>query len=220
MVYLLHRAAGQVKKSAEKMLSAAARNESVTDKLRDDLTTALARVDAERLYSVSLSLQRLVKSFSNQVDQLQRAVFAQPASSALDFSQAGMAAGLAGTELDDEAADDARMLADRARWQAAAIPAGATGSNPLADPLANLSEEDKSRRVMEYFERRRAVAAGFPYVEPSPSPVSTPPAAGSGAYASLLEEASQRPQPTLSPHDFSGLEPEEGVDLSEKGELT
>ena len=183
--------------------------------LRGDVAAALSRLDAERLYSASINLQRLVKSLALQVDTLQRTVFHQPAGPALDFSQAGMQAG---TNLDEEAEDDTRMLREAGRWQ----PPPASPSNPNlppADPLAGLPEEERAKRVLEYFERKRAAAAGFPYLAESfPSP-STPPAAGSGAYASLLDEASQRPQPSPSPADFSGMEPEEGVELVDKGEL-
>lgn len=189
---------------------------SALDKLRGEVSVGLAKMDAERLYSASINLQRLVKSLGMQVDTMQKAVFAQPPSPAIDWTPPG-------TGLDTEAEDDARMLADRARWrqetsQPAYQPVGyPAGYPPAADPLANLSEEDKSRRVLEYFERQRAARAGYPY--PASQPDSTPPTAGSGAYASLLDEANRQPVLTPLPPDFSGMEPEEGVDLIAKGEL-
>jgi hypothetical protein len=228
MVYLLHRTTSSFRAAVSASLANCAQqlaaNRLAADHLRADLTAALSRLDSERLFAASLQLQRLVKSFSIQVDTMQRALFAQPASPALDFSQAGMSAGLAGTELDEEAVDDARMLAERNRWAVGA--ASQPLNQPAADPLANLSEEDKQRRVLEYFERRRAQTAGFPYPYPSnlPSsgsvPSSTPPVAGSGIYSSLLDEASQIPRPSHPLPDFSGMEPEEGVELVDKGELT
>jgi len=223
MVYVLYRAAQRLSQSASRMLVSVQRVEVVTNNLRADLTAALSRLDADRLYTASLQLQRLVKSFTLQVDTLQRTVFTQPPAPALDFSQAGMAVG---TELDEEAADDARMLREVGRWQQPQ-----SINQPAIDPLANLSEDEKRRRVLEHFERRRAAAAGAPY-DPgynpalsnplagfAPSSSSTPPAAGSGIYASLLDEASQRPAPNPLPPDFSGMEPEDGVELSEKTEL-
>jgi hypothetical protein len=229
MVYALYRAAQQMRHSASQMLALGQRVESVANSLRTDLTTALSRLDAERLYSASLALSRLVKSLGLQVDTLQRTVFNQPPSPALDFTQAGMAVG---TELDEEAADDAGMLANRNRWSAMGggnVPQGANSYSGLpGDPLAGLSEEEKRWRVLEHFERKRAAAAGTPYpaaaYNPSNplagfTPSATPPAAGSGAYASLLEEAGGTPQPSPSPADFAGLEPEDGVELTEKSEL-
>ena len=132
-----------------------------------------------------------------------------------------MTGGVAGTGIDEEAEDDARMLREAGRWQQP------LANQPLADPLAGLSEDEKRRRVLEYFERKRAVEAGFPYSPPaSANPLSgfvpstsTPPAAGSGIYTSLLDEAGRTPQPPPVPTDFSGLEPEEGVELTAKTEL-
>ena len=218
MVYALFRAASRMSQSVECMIALTKHSEGTIDRLRTDLTAALSRLDAERLYSASIGLQRLVKSLGLQVDTLQRTVFAQPAGPALDFTPTGMG-------LDEEAVDDARMLAERARWQQSA--------NPPVDPLAGLTEQEKAVRVQQFFERRRQeqaaagqvagqveVAAGTMGVYPwSSSPSSTPPAAGSGIYSSLLEEVGQHPQPVPAPADFSGLEPEEGVELSEKTEL-
>lgn len=190
------------------------KNYAENTRLRLEVTTALSRLDAEQLRASSLAIQRSAKLLAGQVDQLQKVVFAQPPSPAIDFTPSGM---------EDEAEDDARMLADRARWQAATGQSGPF-NQPAVDPLVNLSEEDKNRRVLEYFERQRAARAGFPY-GPATHPdqfntASTPPAAGSGAYAYLLDEASQIPPVRPPAPDFSGMEPEEGVELTEKGELS
>ena len=231
MVYVLERAAQRMSRSAERMIALAQHSEGVIDRLRSDMINALSRLDAERLYSASINLQRLVKSLAIQVDTMQRALFTQPPAPALDFTPAGMG-------LDEEAEDDARMLADRARWQSAGQPQPAKQSplDPLADPLAGLTEEEKRIRVHQFFERRRqeqaaaatgatggatigSYAAGNPY-PPGFVPSSTPPAAGAGIYSSLLDEAVRGPQPsTQPPADFSGLEPEAGVELDDKGEL-
>lgn len=78
------------------------------------------------------------------------------------------------------------------------------------NPLASLSEEEKNRRVQAFFERRRA--DGISRFG------SAPPSAGSGAYASLLEDAAQQEPPAKPPADF-GDEDESDVDLTGKGEL-
>ena len=183
-----------------------AENTQALGLLRSEVTTALAKMDAGRLYSASVNLQRLVKNLGIQVDTIQKTVFAQPA---IDFSGIGQQ----GTELDTEAEDDARMIAEANRWRQPAV--GGTYP-PYADPLGGLSEDEKRQRTLEYFERRRAAAAGFPY---APNLPSTPPTAGSGIYASLLEDAAQNPVPPPAVPDFSGIEPEEGIELSDKGEL-
>jgi len=225
MVYSLYRLVTQFRSSAAALLArvheALAADKFSMDQLRGEVTLALSRVDAERLYSASLTLNRLVKSLASQVDTLQRALFAQPPAPAIDWTSPG-------TGLDDEAADDARMLAERARWQPISQPASQPTNQPPPDPLVSLTEEEKSLRVQQFFERRRAeqAAAGMtvgsgayqPFTG-SVLPPSTPPAAGSGIYSSLLDEAGQRPQPPSQPADFSGLEMEEGVELSGKGEL-
>jgi hypothetical protein len=192
------------------------------DKLRGEVSVGLSRIDAEKMYTASLQLQRLVKSLAVQVETMQKAVFAQPSSPALDFSQTG---------LEEEALDDARLIAEREgrnRWQgasqSAAQPATADGY-ATSDPLAGLSEAEKQQRVLEYFERKRAAQAGFPYASPSSfaspsSPPATPPAAGAGAYSSLLDEALSRPLPPSPVADFSGLDAEDGAELVDKGELS
>ena len=175
------------------------------DKLRGEVSVGLGKMDAERLYSTSLQLQRLVKSLTLQVDTMQRALFAQPPSPALDFTAGGMT---------EEAEDDARMIAERNRWQQPA-------NQPPVDPLTNLTEAEKAIRVQQFFEKRRQEAATA-YATGGPGSdfgYSSPPAAGSGAYSSLLDEANQRLQPAPPPADFSGLEPEEGIELAGKGEL-
>ena len=172
------------------------------DKLRGEVSVGLSRMDAERLYTTSLSLSRLVKSLGSQVEAMQKAIYAQPPASALDFTASG---------LDEEAAEDARMIAERQRWQQNQLP---------ADPLAGLTEDEKRQRTLEYFEKRRASRAGFPYADsPFVSSPSAPPTAGSGIYASLLEEAASRPPAPSPAPDFSGLETDSEVDLVGKGEL-
>lgn len=157
--------------------------------LRADISASLSRMDAERLYEASLAVQRSAKSLSAQITTLQKVVFAQPA---IDTGPETFG-------IEDEAEDDARMLAEQARW----------AGQP--DPLAGLSEEEKNRRVQQFFQNRpRGGISHFG---------SAPPTAGAGAYASLLEEAQQRVPPTPPPGDFDDANGEDGLDLSGKGEL-
>lgn len=195
------------------------RNTQAMTLLRSDISAALSKLDAERLYSSSVAIQRSAKSLALQVDQLQKVVFAQPASPAIDFTTAGLG-------MDAEAEDDARMLAENNRWRQAAqtnppVYDGMPSRFGVGDNLDGLSEEEKSRRVLEYFEKRRAARAGFPYADVplASGSISAPPTAGSGAYASLLEEAASRPPAPVIAPDFSGTELEEGIDLVGKGEL-
>lgn len=163
---------------------------AIVDKLRAEVALALSRMDAERLYEASLAVQRSAKSLSAQIATLQKVVFAQPAPPAFDLGPETFG-------MDDEAADDARILAEQARW-----------AQP--DPLAGLSEEEKNRRVQQFFEQRRQ--DGISRFG------SSPPTAGAGAYASLIEEAQQRVPPTPPPGDFDDASGEDG-DLSGNGEL-
>jgi hypothetical protein len=114
------------------------------------------------------------------------------------------------------------MLAERGRWQASSSTSTAY-PDPL-NPLAGLSEEEKQRRIAEFFRQRARQASqqgtlsDLASFSPSIS-TSAPPAPGSGAYASLLDLAAQQP-PTAKPApDFSTFEEEGGVDLAGKGEL-
>jgi hypothetical protein len=197
-----------------------------TDKLRGEVSLSLSRMDAERLYAASLSIQRASKSLAGQVGVLQKTLFAAAPAPALDFAPSSPPDAFG---LDDEALDDARMVQERARWQQAGQAGGAVA--PL-DPLAGLTDAEKSLRVQQYFERRRAAGEGnplaYPPTYPPTYPPSTPPAPGSGAYSSLLDDVALRPTPTPPPADFPDLAGFDGSDgmgglseavLTDKGEL-
>ena len=223
MTYSLHSTA----KNLRQDLSSAVANLTTTattsaqsiHQFRNDLTAAISRLDGDRIYAASVSLQRTAKSLAATTSSLEHAVLAQPSSPAIDTTFSGM------TSLDEEAADDARMLAERGRWQASSSTSTAY-PDPL-NPLAGLSEEEKQRRINDFF-RQRARQSGQPAAlsdlnsfSSLSSSISTsaPPAPGSGAYASLLDLAAQQP-PTAKPApDFSTFEEEGGVDLAGKGEL-
>lgn len=194
MVYVLWTTATgfrrTVNASLAKVTESLAAQNATTEKLRTEVTLALSRMDAERLYEASLAVQRSAKSLSAQIATLQKVVFAQSAPPAFDLGPETFG-------MDDEAADDARILAEQARW-----------AQP--DPLAGLSEEEKNRRVQQFFEQRRQ--DGISRFG------SSPPTAGAGAYASLIEEAQQRVPPTPPPGDFDDASGEDG-DLSGNGEL-
>jgi hypothetical protein len=159
------------------------------EKLRSEVALALSRMDAERLHDASLAIQRSSKQMSAAVATLTKAIYAQPA---IDTGPETFG-------IEDEAADDARMLAEQNRW--AAQP----------DPFAGLTEEEKNARVQQYFQNRQR--NGISHFG------SAPPAAGAGAYASLLEEAQQVAPPMKPMADFDDMAAEDGLDLSGKGEL-
>ena len=212
MTYSLHSSAKTLRQdftAATVSLTATAANSTQSiQQLRNELTTALARLDGDRIYSASVSLQRTAKSLAATTHSLEHAVLAQPSSPAIDTSFTGM------TALDEEAADDARMLAERGRWQA-------SSSYPdSANPLAGMTEEEKQRRVAEFFRQRarQADQTGLPDISNLAS-LSSPPAPGSGAYASLLDLAAQQPPAAKPAPDFSTFEEDGGGDLAGKGEL-
>lgn len=184
--------------------------------IKSDVTFALARIDSDRLYAASQTMQRSAKSLAASTDTLQRALFAQPATApppALDLYG-----------LDDEAAEDARLAADRDRWAALRE----------ADPLAGLTPEERERRVSQFFADRRAQRQPVPGsgnlddIHPVGASPGAPPSFGSGAYAKLAEQAAAlQAQPAREPApDFSGAVADEGAEaegdtlnLSDKGEL-
>lgn len=180
-------------------------NMQSVDRLRGEVTLALSRMDAERLYAASLQIQRASRSLGQQVDTLQRALFASQHGPAISTGPDPA------FSLDEEALDDERLVAERARWQGA--------HQPQPGPLDGLSDEEKAARVQQFFQRRRGEQAGG--TGGIYSPASTPPAAGSGIYASLLEEvqATQPFVPRAAPADFDDAGTGDGVDLTEKGEL-
>lgn len=194
MVYVLWTTAAAMRRAANasitKSTEATASLHAVVGQMRTELATSLSRMDAERLYEASLAVQRSAKSLSAQIATLQKVVFAQPAPPAFDLSPETFG-------IEDEAADDARMLAEQARW-----------AQP--DPLAGLSEEEKNRRMQQFFEQRRQ--NGISRFG------SAPPTAGAGAYASLIEEAQQQTPPAKPPGDFDDAG-EEGFDATGRGEL-
>jgi hypothetical protein len=193
MVYSLWITASGFKRTvnaalAESTKALTAQN-AIVDKLRSEVALALSRMDAERLYEASLAVQRSSKAMAGAVATLTKAIYAQPA---IDTGPETFG-------IEDEAEDDARMIAEHQRW------AG-------ADPLAGLSEEEKNRRVQMFFEnRRRTQQGGISHLG------SSPPVAGAGAYASLLD--TQEPAPAKPPADFDDMMGEENGALDDKGEF-
>src|SRR5579863_601220 len=219
MTYVLYRAASLARSATAAALtnvtSALAQQNLAIDKLRGEVSLSLSRMDAERLYSASLAIQRASRTLAQQTDTLQKALFAaSPASPAIDFSEP------AAFDLNDEAMDDQRLMQERARWQGAHSQQGQP--QPQSSPLDALSEEEKAARVQEFFARRRngISAANQPFPSSSAFP-STPPTAGSGAYASLVEQvaATQPFVPRAAPADFDDAGVGQEVDLDDKGEL-
>lgn len=181
-----------VNASLAKVAESLAAQNAVVDKLRAEVSLALSRMDAERLYEASLAVQRSSKAMGSAVATLTKAIYAQPAAPAFDLADP-----MAGIE--DEAEDDARVMAEQSRW-----------AQP--DPLAGLSEEEKNRRVHEFFQNRQRDAGINRFG-------SSPPTAGAGAYASLIEEAQQSAPPTKPPADIHDEPDDAPWELDGKGEL-
>lgn len=221
MVYAIYHLAATLRRTASRSLAQVAEvlkaQEMAISHLRTEVSQALARVDAERLYAASLAIQRASKSLGAQTAELQRVLFAQPGHApALDLA-GGLDYGMsAGMEPEDE------------------INSGSV------DPLAGLTPDEREQRVQQFFAARNRERVGRPgsgnqqdirSVAGMAAGTGTgaPPAFGSGAYAALAEEAArlQSAAPIPVPADFSGvvtdagdgMDSPEGVDLSDKGEL-
>jgi len=163
------------KESADsrKETTAAIKSNTVAiDKMRGEVGLALSQMDAQRLYEASVAIVGAKKQLAQIVAHLNKVVYAsQPPG--LDMS------GTQGFTLEDEAADDQRMISERNRWLAQQQP-------DAIDP----------ERVNDFFEqRRRSNRGGIHTME------STPPAAG--AYQAVVEQQSEKPVATLP-----DLEPE------------
>lgn len=215
LLYVAYRQREQSRQAQLQITQLLQSSTQAIDKLRGEVGLSLSRMDAERLYEASLAIQRASRSLSSQVGALNKAVFAQSSlGPGLDVSNGGYGQSLPEQfTMEDEAADDERMLREANRWN------GGPSVSPAAvpDPLASLTDEEKSHRVQRFFEQRRQqvrTATGIRSIS------DTPPAAGAGAYRSLLEEAEEvagpSPQPPTLP-DF--LPDEEAAELTGKGEL-
>ncbi len=92
---------------AKKEVSAAVKsNTAAIDKMRGEVALALGQMDAQRIYESSVAILGAKKELNSVVSQLKKIVYASvPAEPA----QQGFA-------MDEEAADDARMLEERDRW--------------------------------------------------------------------------------------------------------
>lgn len=221
LTFLLHRAAASLRAETASAVAQISRHAADSASqilhLRTDLTAALAKLDADRIYAASTSLQRTARSLASTTADLQRAVLAQPALPAFDLDPlTGFSA------LDDEAqADDRRLAADRTRYVEEA-GRWATADTPR-DPLAALSPDERARRVAQFFQQRererQQAGAADAYAPFADVGHGTPPAPGSGAYAHLWDAAVASPPSAVPPPDFPSPDEADRVDLAAGGEL-
>jgi hypothetical protein len=140
-------------------------NTIAIDKMRGEVGLALSQMDAQRLYEASVAIQKVSKLLHGTVSQLNKVVYAA-VPPGLDMGGPQTP----GFTLEEEAADDARMLEERRRWQA-------EQTVPSVSPEA----------VSDFFEQRRRNGIY--------SVGSTPPA--TGAYQAVAEQQPERPVETL-----------------------
>lgn len=150
------------------------------DKLRAETSLALSRMDADRLHDTAITLQSAAKTLTGSVNSFQRLLFAQAGQAPAAPTLAGFPPSApmdSAFSLVDEAEDDERMLTDRERWnneefggpqriplqyqtRSQAMPSQQPPSpyNNFS-PLAGLPAEEKTRRINEFFERRKSQTA-------------------------------------------------------------
>jgi hypothetical protein len=181
--FLFYTAVQMRKESAESKKSVTASlksNTAAIDLLRSEVALSLSRMDAERLYEASVSIQKANKRLEQTAQMLSKIVFASTSPPpGLDMT------GTPGFTMEEEAADDARMLDERNRWLA-------EQDHDPVDPA----------QVQDFFERRRReTRSGIHSIG------STPPA--NGAYTSVTQGQPEKPVATLP--DLGGDEDLVGV---------
>lgn len=184
--YLMFQAVSQQRTETRSAIRSVAaviqRNTQTIDLLRTEVTRSLDRMDADRLHDASQHIQLGAKQLAVAVGQLSRLMYAQQggnSGSGYDPSlgtfttPAAQPAGYAQAfSIDDEALDDARMLAERQRWNrehaereqlrpTGSQPSGAAGAAgppsmlPLDDPFAGMTQEQRAKAVQDFFAARR-----------------------------------------------------------------
>ena len=181
MAWTLHRAAAsqrqQSEETAARVTSCLLGNTRAIDKLRGEVALSLSRMDADRLHDAAAQIQAGAKQLATQTQTLSKLLFVQAGQGGSPF-QPQSNGGLAGFpadanpmdgafSLDDEALDDAQMLADRERWnrtqqagqsgqagQAGYMPSPPSPLN-IPDPFSGMAQAEISRRVESFFQRRR-----------------------------------------------------------------
>ena len=169
--FLFYTAVQMRKESAESKKSVAAAlkaNTAAIDLLRSEVALSLSRMDAERLYEASVSIQKANKRLGATAQMLSKIVFASTSPApGLDMT------GTPGFTMEEEAADDARMLDERNRW--------------LADQQP---EPVNAAQVNDFFaERRRHQRGGIHTIGSTPPP--------NGAYQSVTQDQPEKPVATL-----------------------
>jgi hypothetical protein len=152
---------------AKKETTAAIKANTVAiDKMRGEVALALSQMDAQRLYEASVAIQKASKLLISSTAQLNKVVYAATPPD-IPVEQ--------GWNLDEEAAEDARISAERNRWMA--------GQEPDAiDPAA----------VQDFFANRNKRNGVY-------SVGSTPPA--TTAYEELAQQQPMKPVETLPDFD-------------------
>jgi len=169
---------------------------ATTDRLRLDLLAALSKFDADRLYEASQVIQQGAAHLAAQVQTLGKVFYASAAGTAAGIDamfdplspQSGSSGGgggypgqfqpqrplAPGFTMEDEAADDARMLRERNRWSSAGGAYGGTppptslsfaeeltdlGASQAAappDPFAGLTQAERQSALDRFWAERRA----------------------------------------------------------------
>lgn len=170
--YLMFRSVSEqraeTRQAMQSMATIISRNTRATETLRSDVTMALARMDADKLHDASQQIQVCIKQFSVAVGQLSRLMYAQQQvnpGSGYDPNLGTFTTPAAGAfSVDDEATDDARMLAERQRWnreQAEEMrpnPASVSPPSlmPMDDPFAGMTTDQRAKAVQDFFAARRS----------------------------------------------------------------
>lgn len=153
----MRKEAGESKKEVSAAIKA---NTVAIDKMRGEVALSLSQMDAQRLYEASVGIIGAKKQLTAIVNQLNKVVFAATPE----------VPSTPGFTMEEEAADDARMLDERNRWLA---------GEPI-DP----------EQVNDFFEqRRRNNKGGIHKIGSTPPP--------DGAYLSIREAQTERPVETL-----------------------
>lgn len=136
-------------------------NTLAIDKMRGEVGLALSQMDAQRIYESSVAILGARRELAGVVTQLKKIVYAVPGEPSAPTTP--------GFTLEEEAADDARMIAERNRWNA-------QQTEPI-DP----------EQVNDYFAKRRRSGVF--------SMGSTPPA--ESAFAEAVSQQPERGVETL-----------------------
>jgi len=141
--------------------SALKANTVAIDKMRGEVALALSQMDAQRLYEASVAIQKASKLLISTASQLNKVVYAATPPE-IPVEQ--------GWNLDEEAAEDARISAERNRWLAGQAP-----------------DEIDPKAVQDFFAQRQKRNGVFGVGTPPPTT----------AYETLAQQQPEKPVETL-----------------------